>query len=769
MKRSFLSPVTLAALLAVSLPLRAEIEPPAGQPTATEETQPAPQVPHWVRAQTFAALGRSSDSLLMGVRNSDQIAFGLRRDRLAGSVRLDLQFTPSPSLLPRVSHLRVYLNDELMGVVPITAEDIGQRRSASLQLDPRLVQDYNRVRLEFVGHYTDICEDPAHSSLWLNVSRDSRIVVDEQALITDNDLAFFPLPFFDARDTDKLSIPMVFAGSPSLGEQKAAAVLASYFGSLAKWRMATFPVLFDRLPAQPEQRPVSSIVFATNDRRPTFLADLKRFPAVEGPVIQLIEHPDNRYGKVLLVLGRNDEDLIKAASGLAVGEKLFRGSRVAVERVQELKPREPYDAPNWVRTDRPVHLSELVEYPGQLQVEGLRPTPIELSLNLPPDLFVWRNRGVPLLTLYRYTPPVVTDESRLTISLNDHLVGSIPLPGSDGFGSALQNLRASLLPGDNSTLSEKTLVPALKIGDHNRLRYEFSFASRIGNAQNGQCQTYLTPDVRAAIDENSTIDLSGYYHYLAMPNLSAFARSAFPYSRLADLSQTLLLVPQQPSEVQVGTLLDLVGSMAARIGYPAVGLRLSDDWSEAAKADADLLLLGPLPDDLRSGGDLNLLLDRSSDWLRQARSPWRADASSAQRLRERELLTPVSQVDVTARAPIAAIVGLQSPFHGQRSIVALLASDTADYQLLRETLTDIGKLDNHVYGSVSLIRSSGVSSSYVGDTYFVGYLPWWMLMWFHLSHHPVLLAFGAVLSILLLGVVTWRLLAWVARRRLDKA
>ncbi|MNG08402.1 Cyclic di-GMP-binding protein precursor [compost metagenome] len=119
-----------------------------------------------------------------------------------------------------------------------------------------------------------------------------------------------------------------------------------------------------------------------------------------------------------------------------------------------------------------------------------------------------------------------------------------------------------------------------------------------------------------------------------------------------------------------------------------------------------------------------------------------------------------------ARAPIAAITGMQSPFHSQRSIVALLASDDADYTLLRQALTDPGKLNEHIRGSVSLIRSSGVSSHYVGDTYFVGRLPWWMLLWVKLSYHPVLLALGAVLSIVLLGVVAWRLLAWVARRRL---
>ncbi len=213
-------------------------------------------------------------------------------------------------MLPNLSHLRVYLNDELMGVVPVEKEQLGQRVRRQLPLDPKLLGDFNRVRLEFVGHYTDVCEDPAHSGLWLNLNRKSQVQLHEQALVLENDLAYFPLPFFDTRDTGKVVLPVVFSGVPSLGEQRAAAILASYFGSQAGWRKASFPVLYNHLPARGE-KPAPSIVFASNDRRPALLADLQQFPPVDGPVLQVIDHPDDRFSKVLLVLGRNDDDLIK--------------------------------------------------------------------------------------------------------------------------------------------------------------------------------------------------------------------------------------------------------------------------------------------------------------------------------------------------------------------------------------------------------------------------------------------------------------------------
>lgn len=103
--------------------------------------------------------------------------------------------TPPPSLIPTVSHLRVYLNDVLMGVLPIEKDQLGRKTTQQMALDPRLIADFNRVRLEFIGHYTDICEDPANNTLWVNISRASSITLQEQALSLKNDLAFFPLPF----------------------------------------------------------------------------------------------------------------------------------------------------------------------------------------------------------------------------------------------------------------------------------------------------------------------------------------------------------------------------------------------------------------------------------------------------------------------------------------------------------------------------------------------------------------------------------------------
>lgn len=751
-------------LMIVSSPLLAETL--AGDTPKEAAQEAVMPLPSWSVTRTFEQLGRTSDSLLLGVANTDQVEFTLRRDRIVRDASLKLQYTPSPSLIPVISQLRVYLNDVLMHVLPIEKDQLGRNTTQTVPLNPLLISDFNRVRLEFIGHYTDICEDPANNTLWVNIARDSSITLQEQALSLNNDLAYFPLPFFDSRSTAPLELAFVFAANPTLGEQTAAAILASYFGSLSNWRGSHFPVLLDTLPSVTSKEAIQpSVVFATNDHRPAFMSDLKKFPPVNAPVVELIDHPDAPYSKVLLVMGRNEEDLATAAKALALGAHLMRGARVTVDKVEQLQPRKPYDAPAWIPTDRPVRFGELTTYPQQLQVSGLQPRPITVDFNLPPDLFVWRNQGIPLHLLYRYTAPSANDDSRLNIGLNDEFIASFPLLRENS--NRLQTLRMALLPGNRLNTSDTLIVPSMKIGDRNYLSFDFNFASIVGSAQRDRCQTLLPVDNEAVIDDDSSLDMSGFYHYISMPDLKAYARSGFPFSRMADLSQTIAVVPGKSTPVQLSTLLEAVAGISARTGYPALGLRITDDWAAAANEDADLLLLGQLAVDLRDNPDLNLLLQRQRDMLLEPYAHSLLETGTYLTPGKDERIAPANRVEVTADNPIAAILGMQSPSHAQRSIVALLGNDDADFQLLRMTLTDSGKLDA-IAGSAAVIRSSGVYSQRVGDQYFVGNLPWYLLLWFHLSGHPVLLAILAVIGVLLAAFLAWRAQRWAADRRLHR-
>jgi len=118
---------------------------------------------------SFAQIAPPPGSMVLrGVNPNGGVEFGMRSDEVVSQAVLNLEYTPSPSLLPVQSQLKVYLNDELMDVLPVTKEQLGKKTLAQVPINPLFITDFNRVRLEFVGHYRDVCENPASSTLWMD-------------------------------------------------------------------------------------------------------------------------------------------------------------------------------------------------------------------------------------------------------------------------------------------------------------------------------------------------------------------------------------------------------------------------------------------------------------------------------------------------------------------------------------------------------------------------------------------------------------------------
>ncbi|EPG7967131.1 cellulose biosynthesis cyclic di-GMP-binding regulatory protein BcsB [Citrobacter koseri] len=700
---------------------------------------------------TFAQIAPPPGSMVLrGVNPNGSIEFGMRSDEVVSKAMLNLEYTPSPSLLPIQSQLKVYLNDELMGVLPVTKEQLGKKTLAQMPINPLFITDFNRVRLEFVGHYRDVCENPASSTLWLDVGRSSVLDLTYQTLPVKNDLSHFPVPFFDPRDNRQVTLPVVFAGSPDLMQQQAASIVSSWFGSRAGWRGQHFPVMYNTLPDR------NAIVFATNDKRPDFLRD---HPPVKAPVIEMISHPDNPYVKLLVVFGRDDSDLLQAAKGIAQGNILFRGDSVVVDEVKPLLARKPYDAPNWVRTDRAVTFGELKTYKEQLQSTGLEPAAISLSLNLPPDLYLLRSNGIDMNLNYRYTTPPSKDSSRMDISLNDQFLQAFSLNSTQESNRLL--LRLPVLQGliDGKT---DVSIPALKLGAMNQLRFDFQYMNPMPGGSVDNCVTFQPVQNHVVIGDDSTIDFSKYYHFIAMPDLRAFANAGFPFSRMADLSETIAVMPKNPNEAQMETLLDVTGTIGAQTGFPSINLNITDDSRQIQGKDADIMVIGTIPDALKDDKRIDLLVQATQSWVN---TPMRQTTFPSIMPDEADR-APDAKSTITSAGAMAAVVGFQSPFNDQRSVVALLADSPRGYELLTEAMNDSGKRAA-MFGSVSVIRESGVNSLRVGDIYYVGHLPWFERLWYALSNHPVLLAILAAVSVVLLAWVLWRLLRIISRRRLD--
>ncbi|MEL7479676.1 MAG: cellulose biosynthesis cyclic di-GMP-binding regulatory protein BcsB [Pseudomonadota bacterium] len=168
---------------------------------------------------TFEQLNQDSIRLSGVLPNSD-LNFTNRIDKIIKELSLKLKHTNSPALLSKLSHIKVYLNDQLMAIVPVTPlayDKVHQTLSEqTLKLKPHLVRNYNTIRFELIGHYTnEYCEDSTHSSIWAELDKDSMLKYKAQQIALKSDLAHFPEPFFDEFDYNKLSLPIIFASRPS--------------------------------------------------------------------------------------------------------------------------------------------------------------------------------------------------------------------------------------------------------------------------------------------------------------------------------------------------------------------------------------------------------------------------------------------------------------------------------------------------------------------------------------------------------------------------
>jgi len=564
-----------SALAAPPAPAAAR-SPPAAQAVATAASAASAAsglVAQTVRLRDIGAYGPIE---LYGVDHSVYLPMSLRLDETVVSARLKLNYTFSPSLLPGLSQLKVLVDDQPMATVVAQKNGLGAPQRSELELDPRYFVDFAKLRLQFIGHYAMECEFPRHTSLWANVGNDSTLELVTRRLVLRNDLALLPAPFFDPRDGRRLELPFVFARQPSLATVKSAGLVASWFGALASYRGARLQALYDQSPTR------HAVVLATNTERPAGL-DL---PQVQVPTLMVTSLPGDSTTKLLLVLGRDAAQLEQAALALVLGQAAMSGERVEVRSVKLPPPLAAYDAPRFVKTGGVVRLGELVAQAGDLQVRGQPLSPIRVNLRLPADVFTWEAKGMPMDVRFRYTPPRESGQASLAVQINDQYLQSFRLSSSGQGGSAGERLVLPFVSAGSTQASRNLTVPAFQLGSNNQLQFTFELPP----SDDGKCRTALG-GAQAGIDPDSTFDLSGIEHYAALPNLAFFANSGFPFTKYADLAQTVLVLPDAPQASEVQTALVALGQMGAATGAAAMRLTVLPVSRVKEAGDRDLLVV----------------------------------------------------------------------------------------------------------------------------------------------------------------------------------
>lgn len=654
-------------------------------------------------------LGARYPFQLKGVDGSASAYFDVRADEVVTQARLKLGYTYSPALISELSHINVLLNDVVAASLPVPRADAGKYQQRIVDLPAHLVTDTNRLRLQLIGHYTLECEDPLHSSLWANISNQSVLEMEVDRLALPDDLSILPLPFFDHRDRRRLELPFVFssADAPTL---EAAGTIASWFGALAGYRGARFPVHLDgAVPAKG-----NAVVFLKEGSTETIgLPPLKK---ITGPMLKIMPNPGDPHGKILFVMGRDGSELKRAARALSLGFDALVGSEATITQLEQLQPRKPYDAPNWLRTDRPVKFGELVPMQA-LEAPGYGSDAIRIPLRLPPDLFGWRAPPVPMDLRYRYSPQAGVVDSTLLFDVNEGFLRSFPLL------SVAQLAERGWI--ERSTFNEllpvraPAEVPLDRLMRHSELQYRFMY----DYIKEGECRDALIDNVRGRIDPESSIDLRGYPHFLPMPDLAAFSESGFPFTRLADLSETGVVFQSRPALQDIATYLTMMGRFGESTGFPATAVSVAFGKEGLQFADKDLVII--------SSGN--------QSWLAQfgERVPAMLDGASKKfdnsdlQYKSRAWMTPdprdaerriKSDLRYDSAGFNAIFAGFESPLQKGRSVVLISAGNAEAQQFAADALLGGEGYEQKIQGSLVVVHEKRISPLVAEYSYTAGSL-----------------------------------------------
>ncbi|WP_338413901.1 cellulose biosynthesis cyclic di-GMP-binding regulatory protein BcsB [uncultured Sphaerotilus sp.] len=723
----------------------------------------------------FSQMGQREAVTLKRGHPSQRLPFALRADEVVSSAVLLLEVVQSPMLAGRAGALEVRLNGEV--VTRLDAPNASGKASIrhTVPIDPRLVLDRNELTLQLAEPVE--CSNPEGAGLWAQISPTSSLNLVMAPLPLADDLSLLPAPFFDPRDPRRNELTLVFSPRASAATLQAAGNVASWFGALSAYRGVRIQAR-DRLPAG------NAIVLATPEDAPPGVV----LPPMAGATVTMATHPDQPQRKVLYLLGRDGEELRRAADALVRGQLPGQGSTALIDRLTEAAPRQAWDAPNWTPTHRPVRLDELVPA-ASLSARDARPLDVDVPMRLPPDLFAWRDRKVQLDLRTRYEAR--PDDQGATVRVRFNGVTRLEElldPGTTG--RWLDNLQRSVRGERDEALTQAARrnlrIPVATLGTQSYTHLGLTLEHSVGS-EAVECALASRTDAaldrpRSVIDGASTIDFSGAPHFLPMPDLAAFANTTHPYTRLADLAETAVVLPDQPSHEDLDAYLTLMGRAGEATGLSARLVQVVHARHVAQVAGRDLIVIG-------SAGNQRLFADWAAEMpfrdLAAVRAAAAAPASQPRTARslvptdlalpgwlhwvgeiwQRDELPALESLAFRGTDPQAALVGFESPLAANRSVVGLMATTPAALSFITDALLDGSRL-SQIHGHVTLFEESGRVTAYSADpTYASGDLPWLSWIRWKLSDRPVLLWAVLMLAILVLSAVIYVLLQRHALRR----
>lgn len=421
---------------------------------------------------------------------------------------------------------------------------------------------------------------------------------------------------------------------------------------------------------------------------------------IKGPTLKAFNLKDDIYHSLIVITGKTADEVLVAAKAFSLISLPLPDSSSTVVKDIQIPQLDPYTLKNGLDHNKAYTLSSLGFRTHAFK--GVSPIPKGFSFRLPSDTHLSPNSQA-VLSLNMAYGSSMREDSVLNIQLNDKFVAAIPC--KDANGGTYRNYKVELL------------LSSMNAG-YNKL----TFAPQLTPLITEQCTMIQTGNLRLTIFEDSTFTMPSIDQWIEMPHLKAFMSDGFPFGRLPDMSDTILLLPDAKKSSFIAAL-NLVGITSQRTGFPPIGIEFYQTLPLDNDLDKDIIVvseINSIPETLAKQAPLNLSSSGSVSYPHLARAKG-YESSQGKGFwsnilpRKGSKVSAISLVDsrlvVTRFEPLitedkAAFMQFQSPFNHKRTVLVL---------------TTGGEKDMIKAGSA--IWKPGVQASCSGDTTLISLTP----------------------------------------------
>jgi cellulose synthase (UDP-forming) len=408
----------------------------------------------------------------------------------------------------------------------------------------------------------------------------------------------------------------------------------------------------------------------------------------------------------------------------------------------------PDDAPRWMPTDKLVTLGDVMST-GDLQGDGS--APVGVFLRTPPDLYYGSRGSVIFHMDYRYNPVPLANESTLQVYMNTAYVSSTPMPHADKASARLET--DIPIPRPDMRPFSQTLS----------LKFIFQIA------QKGKCQDTAPLNLQGAIIKDSYLDIRGIPHLAELPELELFSNAGFPFTRYKDLSETAVVLPDNPGSDEIEMFLTLMGHFGAATGYPAIDVTVAGPDGLKSDGKRDYIVLGTV-EDQTAFNTLNthlpvqistsgLKISDTQGFFAPLEHAWWKVRSSDH--------VQSGELETSGALPDALIEGLEWPRGSGRSVVVIALRDHAVIPTFLSTFLRVAS-SSDISQSVSVLHGTQFVSYRIGsDFYKLGSLSVWTYLQLFFSAYPAAMVGLVIIACILLAALTRVALRRRARLRLQ--